>query len=286
MSKYFDQSVRARVGPAPIVEADPPDVRNQQAVLAVPPALAVAETKASPLSACGALEFRISDLLKTQFTGSSSLEQVQESYRVLRTRLLRLKPSRELRSIVVTSSVQGEGKTLTSLNLAVCCARLHDLSVLLVDSDIRSQGLTRLIGSPAAPGLSEVLAKTCRPEQAIMSADVPNLHLLTGGTPTIPPAELLASDRFQEFIAWCNRSFKLVILDSPPILNLPDVEVMTAACDGALMVVRAQKTPRDVLQKSSNQIDRKKLLGIVYNAAEGAHHYYTYSHKSAVEKSA
>jgi protein-tyrosine kinase len=288
MSKYFDQTVKVRGGVAPVVEAPTPELPK-----ADPPAgrapmppekLAKAETQAG--EAFGSLELPLSNILKNKFSGSDSLEPVMESYRVLRTRLLRLRSSRELRSVVITSAVQGEGKTLTSLNLAMCCAQLHDMRVLLIDADIRSCGLTRLIGSPAVPGLAEVLAGTSSPEKAILSTDVPNLYVLASGKPEMPPAELLASGRFQELLNWCNEKFRLVMLDSPPILNLPDMEMITAACDGALMVVRAQKTPRDVLQRSASQIDPKKLLGVVYNAAEGAHHYYTYSHKHKAEESA
>jgi tyrosine-protein kinase Etk/Wzc len=158
------------------------------------------------------------------------------------------------------------------------------MRVLLVDTDIRSHGLTRLIGSAEGLGLSDVLAGTCSAEKPILSTDLPNLHVLPGGTPNMPPAELLASRRFQEFLGWATENFKLVLLDAPPVLNLADVEIITAGCDGVLMVVRAQKTRRDVLQKSAGQIDQKKLLGIVYNAAEGTHHRYTYAYQGTSEK--
>jgi len=287
MSKYFDQTVKVRGGVAPVVETPAPESPQAEPPSSlVPMPMEPAEPKAKAAEQFGSLEFPLSNILNTKFSGSNSLEPVMESYRVLRTRLLRLRSSRELRSVVITSAVQGEGKTLTSLNLATCCAQLHDMRVLLIDADIRSCGLTRLLGSPAVPGLAEVLAGTCPAEKAVLSTDVPNLHVLASGKPEIPPAELLASGRFQDLLTWCNEKFRLVILDSPPILNLPDVEMITAVCDGALMVVRAQKTPRDVLQKSSSQLDPKKLLGVVYNAAEGAHHYYTYAHKPKAEERA
>jgi protein-tyrosine kinase len=280
MSKFFDQSVRFREVATPFEEVSQREPQERPEVVpAVQPAAAVIE--ASPLDECRKLEIPLSSLLQSKFQGSDSLEPVQESYRALRTRLLRMRSAQGLRSIVITSAVQGEGKTMTSLNLAMCCAQLHDMRVLLVDTDIRSHGLTRLIGMPEGPGLSEVLAGTCAAEKAILSTDLPNLHILPGGTPTIPPAELLASRRFQEFVEWSAENFKLVLFDAPPVLNLADVEIVTAGCDGVLMVVRAQKTRRDVLQKSAGQIDAKKLLGVVYNGAEGAHHHYTYAYQEA-----
>ncbi len=277
MSKFFDQTVRSREVAAPVEEAKQPEAQKRSEAVSVPKAPS-AELGVSRADGCRRIETPLASLLQAQFQGSDSLEPVQESYRALRTRLLRLRSAQGLRSIVITSAVQGEGKTLTSLNLAMCCAQLNDMRVLLVDSDIRSRGLTRLIGSPVGPGLSEILAGTCAPEEAVLSTDLPNLHVLTGGIPAVPPAELLASRRFQEFLGWCTETFKLVILDAPPVLNLADVEIISASCDGLLMVVRAQKTRRDVLQKSAGQLDPKKLLGVVYNAAEGAHHHYNYAY--------
>jgi capsular exopolysaccharide synthesis family protein len=280
MSKFFDQSVRFREVATPFEEVSQREPQERPEVVpAVQPAAVVIET--SPLDECRKLEIPLSSLLQSKFQGSDSLEPVQESYRALRTRLLRMRSAQGLRSIVIASAVQGEGKTMTSLNLAMCCAQLHDMRVLLVDTDIRSHGLTRLIGMPEGPGLSEVLAGTCTAEKAILSTDLPNLHILPGGMPTIPPAELLASRRFQEFVEWSAENFKLVLFDAPPVLNLADVEIVTAGCDGVLMVVRAQKTRRDVLQKSAGQLDAKKLLGVVYNGAEGAHHHYTYAYQEA-----
>jgi capsular exopolysaccharide synthesis family protein len=152
------------------------------------------------------------------------------------------------------------------------------MRVLLIDSDMRSRGLTRLLDSPAGPGLSDVLAEKCEPQEAILGTDCPNLYVMPSGSPSVPSAEFLASSRWQELIAWCNESFKVTLVDSPPVLNLSDVELITAGCDGVLMVVRALHTKRDVLEKCSRQIDSKKLLGVVYNAAAGTNHEYNYSY--------
>jgi capsular exopolysaccharide synthesis family protein len=177
---------------------------------------------------------------------------------------------------VVTSASQGEGKTFTSLNLASSCAQLHDTRVLLIDGDIRGQGLSRRLECPPGPGLSEVLSAKCDPEAAILTTDMPNLCVLPAGAAVVPSAELFAGKAWQEFLEWCEESFKLIVIDSPPVLNLADVELMTAACDGVLMVVRALQTKRDVLQKTANQIEPKKLLGVVYNAAESHANKYPY----------
>jgi protein-tyrosine kinase len=235
------------------------------------------------LADCRKIENPLTDLLKAQFKGSDSVESVLESYRALRTRLLRISAQEGLKSVLITSASQGEGKTFTSLNLASCCAQLHEMKVLLIDGDIRSRGLTRRLESLSGPGLSEVLAGKCDAENAVLATDIPNLYVLTAGSATIPSAELFAGPGWQELVEWSNQNFKLVLVDSPPVLNLADVELMTGACDGVLMVVRAQQTKRDVLQKTTSQIDAKKLLGVVYNAAESTSNRYQYPSHEAVK---
>jgi capsular exopolysaccharide synthesis family protein len=170
--------------------------------------------------------------------------------------------------VVLTSSVSGEGKTLTGLNLALCCAQLHDLRVLLIDGDLCTRGLTGLLGNPPAPGLSEVLAGSAQPEQAIIATDLPNLHILGAGAPTVPSLELYASNRWKELVGWCGENFKLVLVDSPPILPLADFELMSAACDGVLLIVRALQTSRELLRKAAGAVDKKKFLGVVFNGAD------------------
>jgi capsular exopolysaccharide synthesis family protein len=225
------------------------------------------------------IEIPESMLLATRFQGSHSLQSAEEAYRALRTRLFRLSSTRDLRSIIVTSSVAGEGKTLTSFNLALCCSQLNEMRVLLIDGDIRTAGLTRSLVSAPSKGLADILLGQCGPESVVCETNHPNLYVCGAGTTTHSPGELYAGRRWQEFIAWCKESFHLVLVDSPPIMTLSDVELMTAACDGVLLAVRARHTRRDVLQRFATQIDAKKLLGIVYNFSEGPHHKYNYSGK-------
>jgi protein-tyrosine kinase len=229
------------------------------------------------LSECRKFSLPLQNIAHVQFTNSDAMQPAEESYRALRTRLLRLRSAQGLRSVVITSAVQGEGKTLTSLNLALCCAQLHEMRVLLVDADIRSFGLSRAVVAPQGLGLADILSGQCTPEQAVMATDHPNLFVLSSGASTIPAAELFASRRWPEFIGWCNETFRLALVDSPPVLNLSDVELITAGCDGVLMVVRAHQTKRQILEKCAAQIDSKKLLGIVYNGtAVGTQYGYGY----------
>ena len=217
--------------------------------------------------------------LRGKFEGSDWLESAEESYRALRTRLLRMRASRQLKSALVTSATQGEGKTLTCFNLALCSSQLTELRVLLIDSDLRTSGLTRLVGLPSGPGVAEVLTGQCGPEEAVMTSDQPNLYFLPAGHADKPAAELLAGKEWPDLLSWCAKSFDLILVDAPPVLNLADVELLAPACDGILMVVRAGHVRRDILEKSVKQFDQKKLLGLVYNGAVGRaypRYYYEY----------
>lgn len=276
MSKFFNQTLKAR---AAVLPAD--GFRLTDVPDSTEPGAVSSSTDQSlsdgRLEQCRKMVVPLDKLLQDQFQGSNGLESAEESYRALRTRLLRLRADREIRSIVITSAIQGEGKTHTSMNLAHFCAQLHDMRVLLIDGDIRSCGLTKRLNLPSSPGLGEVLAGQCEAEQAIIATENPNLYLLSAGASTVAPAELFAGQRWQDLIKWCNETFQLVLVDSSPVLNLADVELITAACDGVLVVVRALHTKRELLQRSAGQIDSKKLVGLVYNAMDGnAFHRYPY----------
>src|SRR3984957_4713802 len=188
-----------------------------------------------------------------------------EAYESLRTRVMRLQGAKGIRSLMLTSSVPAEGKTLTSLNLAVSCAKLHNLRILLVDADLRSRGLSRLLKIPEGPGLSDFLGGKVSADQAVLPTEHENLFVLGAGSLNGQPSELFASHFWPEFIAWASQSYGIVIVDAPPIHSLSDAELISAGCDGVLMVVRALSTARDMAQKCVSRIDKRKLLGIVYN---------------------
>jgi len=282
MSKYFNETIRARNATLAGTSIKDAIIEGYKEAAAVPKSAPMA-VRSELLPESRNLALPITGILESQFSGSDVLESVHEAYRALRTRLLRLRSANSIQSVVVTSASQGEGKTLTSLNLAVCCAQLHEMKVLLVDADIRSRGLSRALGSPSGYGLAEALSGQCTPEQAISGTELPNLFVMSSGHTSASPAELLASTRWPALVGWSREKFKIVIVDSPPVLDLSDVELLSAACDGIIMVVRAQRTKREILQKSAKQVDPKKLLGVVFNAAEGAHHRYNYASPEAKE---
>jgi capsular exopolysaccharide synthesis family protein len=226
----------------------------------------VKEAAAAPISTDNRMQLRLR--LPILADGSGMPHAAEEAYRALRTRLLRLQSIQKIGSIAITSAEEGDGKTLTSINLALCYARLFNTQVLLVDGDLRTAGLTLLTSAAHVPGLADVLDGSSGFDRAIVSTNVPNLFVVGAGKSACAASELYAKPRWKEFMKWCSGNFKLVLVDSPPILGLADFELIGAVCDGVLVVVRARVTERDALGEATRQIDKKKLLGIVFNGQE------------------
>ena len=200
-----------------------------------------------------------------------------EAYRTLRTRVMRLQASKGIRSIMLTSAVPSEGKTVTSLNLAHSCAQLNGVRILLVDGDLRSGGLTRLLEITERVGLSDVLSGKSLRDEALLTTEHPNLVILGAGSSCGQPAELFASPCWSEFNTWASQSFDVIIVDAPPISSITDAELIGAGCDGALLVVRALSTPRVMVEKCAGRLDKKKLIGIVFNGlSRGPENHYSY----------
>src|SRR5882724_7138578 len=150
-----------------------------------------------------------------------------EAYRGLRTRLMRTQAKTGLKSIAITSSLPGEGKTLTTMNLGLCYAQLPQQRVLVIDADLRTCGLTSMLDHPSTPGLAEVLAGEVTPDDAIVATNQKNLFMLPAGTVLSSPPELFTGTRWHEFLGHCSEMFKLVLIDTPPILPLADYELIS-----------------------------------------------------------
>jgi capsular exopolysaccharide synthesis family protein len=209
-----------------------------------------------------------------------------EAYRGLRTRLMRAQAKTGLKTIAITSSLPGEGKTLTTMNLGLCYAQLPQQRVLVIDADLRTCGLTSMLEHPSPPGLAEVLTGEVSPDEAIVATNQKNLFVLPAGTVLSSPPELFTGTHWQEFLGRCSEMFKVILVDTPPILPLADFELISAACEGVVMVVRAHHGQRETLQKTAGALDPKKLLGVVFNATEvRGKDYYGYGYGYGSNKS-
>ena len=211
----------------------------------------------------------------------TSTHSAFESYRALRTKLIRFQAAKGVRSVVVSSAVAGEGKTVSALNLAMSLAQLETQRVLLVDGDLRTTGLSSRTGIAHRPGLAEVLAGSTSFHDAVVATNIPRLFAVSAGELLTAASDLFAGAKWKEFVGYCNESFDMVIVDGPPILGLADFDLISAACDGVLVVVRARKTRRETLTEIVPHLQGKKVLGIVLNGQErrrsNYYGYYRYS---------
>lgn len=188
-----------------------------------------------------------------------------EQYRIFRTKTVQLlgKPFRA----VITSPGIGDGKTLTVVNLAAALALKSAERTLLVDADLRRAGVHKVLRVPLEPGLADVLTGTCRLEEALFVAEeLPGLYVLTAGRPNSNPTELLASPRWQALTEAARRQFAHVIVDSPPAEIVADYDLIAAACDAVVLVVRPDHTNRTQTLVTIDKL-RPKLTGVLINAA-------------------
>jgi capsular exopolysaccharide synthesis family protein len=207
-----------------------------------------------------------------------------EQFRSLRTRILQAGEKLQMRAFVVTSTGVAEGKTLTALNLGWLLAQTEGVRALVIDSDLRRPCATDYFGIDATQGLSEVLGDQLRLEDAIVRLDPAGLYLLPGGQPRDDVAELLSGPTYARVLMQARKMFDYIIIDAPPLGIFTDANVLMSRADGALLVVRANKTRYSAVDRLLEQIPREKLLGVVLNRAEeqpdSTSYYYQYRYSN------
>jgi exopolysaccharide/PEP-CTERM locus tyrosine autokinase len=188
----------------------------------------------------------------------------------------------EMGLILVTSALPGDGKTFTSLNLALSMARERDVSVLLVDADTPRANISRVLGIRKEPGLLDALSdESLDVESLVMRTDIRGLDVLPAGHPVENATELLASARMKEIAVRIGASHpkRLVVLDSAPLLVSSEARVLTRIPGQIVLVVRSGSTPQRAVQEAVALLDKQKLRGLIVNRAQvrqgGA--YYGYS---------
>lgn len=216
------------------------------------------------------------DLERNVFVDPTAPPAVREQFRTLRSRLYQIRDKQPLRSILVTSSLPGEGKTFVANNLAHALARQQNCRVLLIDADLRRPDLHPGFEAPSSPGLSEYLRGEAS-EMAVIQRGLPEyLCFIAGGSKPQNPAELITNGRLKSLLETIGPVFDWVILDSPPTLPVSDAMTLAELCDGVLTVVRAAQTGFDSAQKSCHQLREKNLLGVALNCSDDSAAYGSY----------
>lgn len=195
---------------------------------------------------------------------------VREAYKTLRTNVTFSVTGEDgAKVIIVTSAVQGEGKSMTSCNLAISFA-MSEKRVLLIDCDMRRPKLAQLFSLNAPFGLSNVLVDPSFEKESILPTRINGLDVLLAGDIPPNPSELLGSNRMRALLERARKKYDFIILDTPPVNLVTDAVVLAPMTDGVLFVVRSYISERGPVLRALEQMDlvQAKLLGFVFNDAE------------------
>ncbi len=203
-----------------------------------------------------------------------------EQYLVLRHVIEQRRRIHEMSVIAVTSAAAGEGKTTTAINLAGALSRDPDARVLLVDADLRLSSVGNHLGLGAAGrGLVDIISDPDLALADLIRHRPPfNLAILPAGRVSDAPYEVLKSRRLGELLDEARRRYDTVIVDTPPLIPVPDGRVLAKWADGAILVVAAHKTPRRLVEEALELLEPEKVIGIVFNGDDrpfsGYYGYY------------
>lgn len=208
-----------------------------------------------------------------------SKSPISEQYRTIRTNIQFSSVDQEVRTLMVTSSGPGEGKSTTVANLAVVFSQ-QGKKVLLVDADMRKPTVHYTFNQTNTFGLTSVLTKQLSLEKAITTTEEKNLYILTSGPIPPNPAELLSSRAMGQFFQEAQELFDLIIFDTPPVLAVTDGQILANKCEGTILVISSGKTEKEPIVKAKELLDsaQSKLLGVVLNnkKMKNTNYYYYY----------
>jgi len=212
---------------------------------------------------------------------------IGEQYKMVRTNILSLKAAKNYKTFVITSSVNGEGKTVTALNLAMSMA--HDLnkkSILLIDADMRKGKVTSYLGLNSHAGLSEVLTGQAEADSVLISPGIDNFSVILAGKIPKNPAELLGSKKMQSLIASFKTRFDYIFIDTPPVMPLTDACILGRMVDGVVLVIQAGHTQRATVKHAQNRLHQAgaRAIGCIMTNVE--YHLPQYLYRYVQEYSA
>lgn len=211
-------------------------------------------------------------------TSASSI--AMENYRALRTNIQYSSIGRKFKVLIITSSDHGEGKTTISGNLALCLAA-EERKVILLDCDLRNPSIHKAFGLSNDIGLSDVVVEKAPISMAMQDFNN-NLTILTSGKLPPNPADILGSNAMEEILEKLKEDFDYLVIDTPPIQDFADAQILSTKADGTILVVRAERTNKDSVHNTLNLIKKvnSKVIGIVINGleVEKNNYYHTESH--------
>ncbi|KAA9014193.1 CpsD/CapB family tyrosine-protein kinase [Niallia endozanthoxylica] len=215
---------------------------------------------------------------KSLVTFLNSRSPISEQYRTIRTNI-QFSSDLGIRSIVVTSSAPGEGKSTTVANLAIVFAQ-QGKKTLLIDADMRKPTVHYKFNVENQKGLTHVLTKRGSLEGCIQESAIENLSILTTGPIPPNPAELLGSQVMKDLLDKALEQYDMILIDTPPVLAVTDAQILANLCDGTILVIKSGETEVEAAIKAKELLlsANGKLLGTVLNHknVNQSHYYYYY----------
>lgn len=193
-----------------------------------------------------------------------------EEYRKLKSILVKLTKQENFQNVImVTSSVGGEGKSITSLNLAISLAQEYDHTVLLLDADLRKPSVHKYLGIESDLGLADCLIDGIDIGNAIIKTGIGNLSLIPAGKAVNNPAELFSSQKMKDLLLEMKYRYadRYIIIDVPPILLFAETHAISNIADGVVLVVKDSLTSMSNIIDSLDVLKGSNMLGVVYNGA-------------------
>jgi protein-tyrosine kinase len=266
----------ARHGPryaAPAVAVAPPAFDLEDEMIApafapeAPPPQPPAIAPAAATLPGAALAHRFGADREKLIVGEGVDAALVEQYRHLAAVMHHAQKASNVRSVMVTSALPAEGKTLTATNLALTLSESYQKRVLLIDADLRRPRMKEMFALASAEGLTDSLSVR-RDGLLPVQQVTPTLWVLTSGAVLPDPMSLLVSPAMKQLLEDAKESFDWVVVDTPPIAILPDANLLAAMIDTTLLVVSAQSTPYPMVQRAAQAVGTNRILGVVLNRAD------------------
>lgn len=206
---------------------------------------------------------------------------IAEQYRVLCTRISQLVQNKSSYTLAITSSVKGEGKSFTSINLAITMAKDFDENVLLIEGDLKNPTIHDYLKRSPGFGLSDVIEGRIEMDAASIKLFEGKLTVLFAGKKIGNPSRLISSPKMEEMLNTARGLYKYIIIDAPPVLPLVDMNIYSNFVDGILLIIQAGKTPKSMVKRALSTIPSEKVIGAVLNDVELNYSKYYYDSKYA-----
>jgi len=278
IEKALEKAAQLRATEQPASQENKESVAPRPAVTAMP---VVTLRESSPTVSISSANLMLTTI-------NDPFSAVSEQYRKLKSTVVRMTNQESFRNLImVASAVAGEGKSMTAVNLAISLAQELDLTVLLIDADLRRPSIHRYLEFEPALGLSDCLLDGVDPGDAIINTSIGSLSIMPAGKEVSNPLELFSSRKMQDLLAELKHRYndRYVIIDTPPLLPFAETRLLGHLVDGIVFVIQEGLAPRESIQEAIEALKGCPILGVLLNnsttVSNDSHHYSTYYKRAA-----